>query len=162
MGKQGGGAHPSIMAASSLDAVHHAMKPEQGTEQGKNALPRLLDPQQKCFEAQEKDALQNASNASLNDCVRTQDPGSNMLLRSATMRDAKALLDWRNDESTLRACHQSKEVQWEGHCHWLEATLKNPKRTLLIYETADGERAGTVEQPRSDRCHGDCSVVTRG
>jgi RimJ/RimL family protein N-acetyltransferase len=65
-----------------------------------------------------------------------------MKLRPATLQDAALLLEWRNDELTREASINAEPVGWDSHIAWLEASLKNPRRKLLIGET---DRAvGTV------------------
>jgi RimJ/RimL family protein N-acetyltransferase len=58
-----------------------------------------------------------------------------MKLRPATLDDAKLLFDWRNDPLTREASITTEPVAWEGHLKWLQATLQNPRRALLIAET---------------------------
>lgn len=68
---------------------------------------------------------------------------SEFQLRRATMADAKMLFDWRNDPETCAASINSDPPQWEGHQKWLDASLCNPERALLIAEV-DGVPVGTV------------------
>jgi len=65
-----------------------------------------------------------------------------MRLRKATMDDARRLFDWRNDPVTRAASVNRDPVTWEDHVAWLEASLTNPLREILIAE--DGVPLGTV------------------
>ncbi len=64
-------------------------------------------------------------------------------LVEATMDDAQLLLDWRNDDTTRAASREKEVIDFDSHCRWLEATLKNPERLLLIAKIAD-EAVGTT------------------
>lgn len=62
--------------------------------------------------------------------------GRQMLtLRPATLDDARNLWLWRNDPATRGNSITTDEVPWESHVRWLEASLGNPERTLLVAET---------------------------
>ena len=74
--------------------------------------------------------------------VVATDPVSKCTLRRATREDAEALLNWRNDATTREACKQTELVPMEDHMPWLERTLANPDRSLLIYAFPDGTPAG--------------------
>lgn len=63
--------------------------------------------------------------------------------RPATLADAEMLLAWRNDPQTRKASHQMAPVAPEQHQAWLEASLHNPQRTLLI-AIAEGQPIGTL------------------
>lgn len=67
----------------------------------------------------------------------------NLTLRSATVADARMLLDWRNDPETRANSINTNKVEWTSHVGWLEKTLINPNRRLFV--VMDGERSvGTV------------------
>jgi RimJ/RimL family protein N-acetyltransferase len=67
-----------------------------------------------------------------------------MKLRPATMNDAKMLFEWRNDPQTRAMSNTQDPVAWEAHVNWLEASLANPARDILI---ADVEGpVGTVRR----------------
>ncbi|TSC60935.1 MAG: N-acetyltransferase GCN5 [Parcubacteria group bacterium Gr01-1014_107] len=73
--------------------------------------------------------------------------------RRATLEDAKRLLEWRNDPETRRQSINTDEVTWDAHIKWLEKSLANPSRTLLIAMLGE-EPVGTVRldsgEPRSE------------
>lgn len=54
--------------------------------------------------------------------------------RPATETDAKRLFDWRNDETTRLVSRTSEPLHWESHVAWVERTLADPGRKLLIIE----------------------------
>lgn len=66
-----------------------------------------------------------------------------MMIRRATMHDARLLHRWRNDPLTRATSVDGGEVAWETHLAWLEASLGSPTRTILIAES-DGVAVGTV------------------
>lgn len=58
-------------------------------------------------------------------------------VREATIEDARALFDWRNDESVRTASRQPDPIAWPEHQRWLRTVLSDDDRVLLI-----GERNG--------------------
>ena len=70
-------------------------------------------------------------------------------LRSATIRDADLLLEWRNDAETRKASHNMDEVQRDQHISWLARTLDNRDRRLFVAEE-NGVPVGTVRADLSD------------
>lgn len=66
-----------------------------------------------------------------------------MNLRPATMDDAQRLFDWRNDPVTRAMFRNTAEVPWADHVAWLERTLADPTRILLLAEH-DGTPVGTM------------------
>ncbi len=61
-----------------------------------------------------------------------------LTLRRVTKDDAKLLYEWRNDEETRKQSQSITPVEWDEHAHWIENSLKNPDRILVI-----AERGGT-------------------
>ena len=59
------------------------------------------------------------------------------------MDDAKRLFDWRSDALTMANSRDTSAPVWEKHVPWLEKSLQNPARKLLIAEV-DGTPVGTV------------------
>lgn len=60
-------------------------------------------------------------------------------IRIATMKDARQLFDWKNEEAVRMNSIVSKDlIKWEDHLIWLRKTIKNPKR--LLYLITDGVR----------------------
>lgn len=70
-----------------------------------------------------------------------------LILRKATISDAKALFDWRNDPATRAASISTGEIEYDSHVAWLTATLNNTARSLLVAEE-DGIPVGTVRVDR--------------
>ncbi len=70
-------------------------------------------------------------------------------LRSATIRDADLLLEWRNDPETRKASHNTDEVQRDEHISWLSRTLDNRNRKLFVAEEG-GVPVGTVRADFSE------------
>lgn len=60
-----------------------------------------------------------------------------MTLRKATIEDAKMLLEWRSDHLTREQSIQTGGIKFEDHLKWLEKTLTNPDRELLVAFEAD-------------------------
>lgn len=81
----------------------------------------------------------------------TRASGDDLVARSANMRDAAALLDWRNDTTTRLNSRTHEEVSREDHVRWLSGAIASPNRHLLLLEE-QGEPVGTV---RWDREEGD-------
>ena len=74
----------------------------------------------------------------------TQDPPQ---LRPAEHGDADLLLRWRNQPEVRASSRNTGEVQRAEHLEWLERTIADPARELLIVE-ADGEPVGQVRLDR--------------
>jgi RimJ/RimL family protein N-acetyltransferase len=66
-----------------------------------------------------------------------------LVLRSATLDDAALLLEWRNDPETRSASRNSDPIDAEDHIGWLQRSLDNDARSLLI-AAANGRPVGTV------------------
>lgn len=66
-----------------------------------------------------------------------------LTLRPATKRDAGLLLRWRNDPVTRAASRHAAEVGTDEHEAWLDATLANADRELLVVER-DGFAVGQI------------------
>ena len=59
-------------------------------------------------------------------------------LRNATETDARLLFDGRNAAHVRRWAFSADPIDWEGHVAWLQRSLDNPQRLILIGETPDG------------------------
>ncbi|MFA6700019.1 MAG: GNAT family N-acetyltransferase [Thiomicrospira sp.] len=59
---------------------------------------------------------------------------NSVVLRLANFDDVNILYEWRNDEATRLASHNSEPVAYENHVSWLKNTLQNPDRILYIAE----------------------------
>ncbi len=67
-----------------------------------------------------------------------------MKFEKAKLEHGKKLFDWRNDPETRANSFAGEPVAWEGHIAWLQRTLENPKRHLLISKDDVGNSIGTV------------------
>src|SRR4051812_19153128 len=70
-------------------------------------------------------------------------------LRLAVQNDEKILFEWRNDEDTRKNSITTKPVEWSNHVAWLQESLQNPDRILIIAEIA-GEPIGTCRADLRD------------
>lgn len=59
-------------------------------------------------------------------------------MRRATESDSQNLLNWRNDEAIRMVSHNTEIISQANHDRWLNATLNNAARHLLIGEDAVG------------------------
>ncbi len=76
---------------------------------------------------------------------------SHLKLRKANMDDAKILFEWRNDVDTRAQSRTREPVVWQSHMRWLEKSLQNPKRILVIAQE-DTSAIGTLRADlRDDR-----------
>lgn len=73
----------------------------------------------------------------------------NMDLRLATLDDAPALFEWRNDYETRSASINTDEVPWPDHIAWLTRSLQSRERKIYIAEQ-DGAPVGTIRLDTSD------------
>ncbi|WP_432218961.1 UDP-2,4-diacetamido-2,4,6-trideoxy-beta-L-altropyranose hydrolase [Pseudomonas kribbensis] len=64
--------------------------------------------------------------------------GAVLKVREATLDDAQLLFDGRNAEAVRRWSLESGVIEWSQHLNWLNASLRNPQRLLLIAEADDG------------------------
>lgn len=69
-------------------------------------------------------------------------------LRPATIEDAKALFDWRNDPETCANSINSNPVSWDGHLVWFNASLNSPTRKILV-GVENGEPVSTVRYDKN-------------
>ena len=58
----------------------------------------------------------------------------NIKLRPANMLDADQLLQWRNDEETIRYSHVNHPVSTKEHHNWMREVLKDNDKLLYIAE----------------------------
>ena len=72
-------------------------------------------------------------------------------LRPATVADAVLLRIWRNDPATRAASRHSGGVEAEEHAAWLDRTLADPDRLLLVAELG-GAPVGQVRLDRDGEC----------
>jgi len=64
--------------------------------------------------------------------------GALLRVRPATQADARLLFEGRNAEAVRRVSLDHSPVDWDRHCQWLQASLVNPQRLLLVGEASDG------------------------
>jgi len=64
--------------------------------------------------------------------------GAVLKLRPATLDDAQLLFDGRNAEAVRRWSLDTAAIEWPQHLNWLNASLRNPQRLLLIAQADDG------------------------
>ena len=57
-----------------------------------------------------------------------------IVLRKATLDDAKLLFQWKNDPETIANSITKRGVTMEEHMNWLEKVVDDPKRQLYILE----------------------------
>lgn len=53
-------------------------------------------------------------------------------VRAATFDDARLMHHWRNHPATRAVSRNADEIAWPAHAAWLERTLVDPARTLLV------------------------------
>lgn len=73
-------------------------------------------------------------------------------LRPASLEDAELLLRWRNEPSTRDASLRTTPIGRDEHIAWLQASLGDPKRRLLVAELR-GIPVGTVRADREEAGH---------
>jgi len=66
-----------------------------------------------------------------------------IVLRKATMEDAKLLYQWKNDKATIENSITKRGVTMEEHLKWLENVIDNPNRKLFILDL-DGTSVGQL------------------
>lgn len=71
-------------------------------------------------------------------------------IRPVSLADARDLYEWRNAAVNRRYSHNDQEISWDTHIGWLERSLQNPDRALLIGQDSQG----AVGVLRYDRLNG--------
>jgi RimJ/RimL family protein N-acetyltransferase len=64
--------------------------------------------------------------------------GALLGVRPVTQADARLLFEGRNAEAVRRVSLDASSIDWGSHCQWLQGSLVNGQRLLLIGEAADG------------------------
>lgn len=107
-----------------------------GVEALRQAIALLLDnpPLREHFAARSRELVDGLGARRV--AVALAGPG--MRLREARIEDARLLFDGRNAGTVRRSSLQQAPLEWEGHCRWLQASLGNDERLLLIGEAGDG------------------------
>ncbi|KTT54140.1 hypothetical protein NS337_11925 [Pseudomonas oryzihabitans] len=84
--------------------------------------------------------------------------GMELLLRPATLEDARLLFEGRNAEWVRKASVNTAPIGWEQHLAWLEQVLSQPeRRLLLIGETLDGP-VGVLRYDRQEGLRAEVSI----
>ncbi len=81
-----------------------------------------------------------------------------LVIRPATIQDGKLLFDWRNDAQTRAASRSSDPIDEQSHFEWLNASLVNPNRRLLIAEL-NSHPVGTVRIDLCSPCEASWTVA---
>ncbi|MCZ6688366.1 MAG: GNAT family N-acetyltransferase [Planctomycetota bacterium] len=81
-----------------------------------------------------------------------------LTLRPYTPDDLERLLAWRNDPATRAMSRQGHEVSRDEHAAWMEATLQDPKRVLLVIDE-DGVPKGTARLDVEDGMEAEVSIT---
>jgi UDP-2,4-diacetamido-2,4,6-trideoxy-beta-L-altropyranose hydrolase len=69
--------------------------------------------------------------------------GSGIALRKATPADARAMFEWRNTPENRRYALDPSPLEMSRHLQWVDATLADPDRILLVGELA-GKPVGVL------------------
>lgn len=64
--------------------------------------------------------------------------GALLQVRPATQADTHLLFEGRNADAVRRVSLDHSPVDWDRHCQWLQGSLVNPQRLLLVGEASDG------------------------
>ncbi|NMZ44365.1 UDP-2,4-diacetamido-2,4,6-trideoxy-beta-L-altropyranose hydrolase [Pseudomonas oryzihabitans] len=84
--------------------------------------------------------------------------GMELLLRPATLEDARLLFEGRNAERVRQASVNTAPIGWEQHLAWLQQVLAQPeRRLLLIGETLDGP-VGVLRYDRLEGLRAEVSI----
>lgn len=78
-------------------------------------------------------------------------------LRPATLADADNLHRWRDHPATRRHSHDASPIDYASHVAWLQGTLANPERLLLIARVADTD-IGVLRYDMTDHRQATVSV----
>lgn len=70
-----------------------------------------------------------------------------LTLRAATTDDATRLYRWRNDPVTRQMFRSTGLVEWHDHVRWLDKTLHDSDRMLLVAESS-GEPCAVIRFDR--------------
>lgn len=72
-----------------------------------------------------------------------------LTLRPATTDDARMMFDWRGDPLTRAVSRESGALIWEDHLAWLDRTLADPARTLMVGEIG-GRPVGVIRFDKTE------------
>jgi len=76
--------------------------------------------------------------------------GTDIQLRPAAVGDAQMIYAWRNSPAVRAVSHAQAPIDYETHLAWVQATIANPDRCLLVAEDA-GQAIGVVRFDRRER-----------
>ncbi|HYN66593.1 MAG TPA: bifunctional UDP-2,4-diacetamido-2,4,6-trideoxy-beta-L-altropyranose hydrolase/GNAT family N-acetyltransferase [Ornithinibacter sp.] len=85
-------------------------------------------------------------------------PGPAVTVRRATLDDARALWEWRNDPVTRAVSRHHDVVPYADHVAWLRASLERPDRHVLV-GGHDGVDVGTVRWDLEEGAEWEVSIV---
>ena len=119
----------------------------------RNALASLLD--QPLLESALRNAAMALCDGKGTDRVVRQMLQAAITLRPAGPNDARMLFEWRNSPPVRAASFESGELEWDSHLAWMQQSLANPQRHLLVAQ-ANGQDCGCV---RFDT-HADHAVIS--
>ncbi|MFJ3472233.1 GNAT family N-acetyltransferase [Microbacterium maritypicum] len=85
-------------------------------------------------------------------------PSPPIRVRAATRDDAGALFDWRNDASTRAHSRSSEVLEWSSHVSWLDRTLADPDRRLLVVES-EGQLVASTRWDRRSGTDWEASIT---
>jgi RimJ/RimL family protein N-acetyltransferase len=86
---------------------------------------------------------------------------ADLVIRAATIADWRLLFEWRNDVQSRAASRNQNPVDAESHLGWLNASLANPKRRLLIAEL-NAQPIGTVRIDLGPPCEVSWTIAPVG
>lgn len=74
---------------------------------------------------------------------RASQIATGIVLRQATLKDARILWEWRNDPETRMNSRSTTPVEWSNHLKWLARVIADPATILLVGEV-ENRSIGTV------------------
>ncbi|MBK8136736.1 MAG: UDP-2,4-diacetamido-2,4,6-trideoxy-beta-L-altropyranose hydrolase [Chloroflexi bacterium] len=76
-------------------------------------------------------------------------------LRRALYSDAQMLWNWVNDPHVRQMSFESNPISWETHLAWLNSSLEQSNRAVLIGYTMNNEPIGQIRLDKRDRLRRD-------
>lgn len=80
-----------------------------------------------------------------------------MTLRPATLADSATMHAWRNHPATRAVSRDDRDIAWADHATWLDRTLSDPARTLLIAQVG-AIPVGVIRFDRLDHTRAEVSL----
>jgi len=75
--------------------------------------------------------------------TRRRENGLRVWLREATLEDSERVWRWRNDAETRRGSFDERDIPFDEHREWFEATIQRRDRRMYVV-LAGGAEAGVV------------------